>query len=90
VAKYSVFIKPSAVKEIEAVSRKKERQQIMQHIGQLADTPRPPGCQKLSGYDRYRIRQGSYRIVYGIEDEELVVYVVRVAHRKDVYRKAGL
>jgi mRNA interferase RelE/StbE len=90
VAKYSVFIKPSAVKEIEAVSRKKERQQIMQRIGQLADNPRPPGCQKLSGYDRYRIRQGSYRIVYGIEDEELVVYVVRVAHRKDVYRKAGL
>jgi mRNA interferase RelE/StbE len=90
VAKYSVFIKPSAVKEIEALSRKKERQQIMHRIGQLADNPRPPGCQKLSGYDRYRIRQGNYRIVYGIEDEELVVYVVRVAHRKDVYRKAGL
>ena len=89
-AKYSVFIKPSAVKEIEAVSRKKERQQIMQRIGQLADNPRPPGCQKLSGYDRYRIRQGSYRIVYGIEDEEPVVYIVRVAHRKDAYRKAGL
>ena len=85
--KYKVSIKPSAVKEIEAVPRKKERQLIMQRIGQLADNPRPPGCQKLSGYDRYRIRQGSYRIVYGIEDDELVVYIVRVGHRKDIYRK---
>ena len=85
--KYKVSIKPSAVKEIEAVPRKKERQLIMQRIGQLAENPRPPGCQKLSGYDRYRIRQGSYRIVYGIEDDELVVYIVRVGHRKDIYRK---
>ena len=86
-AKYRVGIKPSAVKEIEAIPRKKERQQIIKRIGLLADNPRPAGCTKLSGYDRYRIRQGSYRIVYGIEDDELVVYVVRVGHRKDIYRK---
>ena len=76
--KYKVTIKSSAVKEIEAIPRKKERQQIIKRIGQLADNPRPPGSTKLSGYDRYRIRQGSYRIVYGIEDSELIVYVVKV------------
>ena len=85
-AKYKLVLKPSAVKEIEAVPRKKDRQQIIKRIGMLADNPRPPGCTKLSGYDRYRIRQGPYRIVYGIEDDELVVLVVKVGHRKDVYR----
>ena len=83
---YQIVLKPSAVKEIESVPRKKERQQIIKRIGLLADDPRPHGCSKLSGYDRYRIRQGSYRIVYGIEDDELVVYVVKIGHRKDVYR----
>ena len=84
--RYKVSIKPSAVKEIESVPRKKERQQIIRRIGLLANDPRPPGCKKLSGHDKYRIRQGSYRIVYGIEDEELVVYIVKVGHRKNVYR----
>ena len=84
--KYKIVLKPSAVKEIEAVARKKDRQQIIKRIGLLADNPRRSGCTKLSGYDRYRIRVGSYRIVYGIEDDELVVYVVKVGHRKNVYR----
>jgi len=82
---HNVF-KPSAVKEIESIPRKKDRQRIIQCIGLLADNPRPPGSIKLSGYDRYRIRMGSYRIVYGIEDDALVVYVVKVGHRKVVYR----
>ena len=81
-----IVFKPSAVKDIEAFSRKKDRQQIIKRIGLLSENPRPSGCTKLSGYDRYRIRQGSYRIIYGIEAEELVVYVVKVGHRKDVYR----
>ena len=84
--KYKVVLKPSAVKEIESIPRKKDRQRIVQRIGLLADNPRPPGSTKLSGYDRYRIRMGAYRIVYGIEDDTLVVYVVKVGHRKDVYR----
>ena len=84
--RYHIVFKPSAVKEIEAISGKKQRQLIIKRIGQLATNPRPPGCTKISGYDRYRIRQDSYRIVYGIEDDELVVYVVRVGHRKEVYR----
>jgi mRNA interferase RelE/StbE len=74
------------VKEIEAVPRKKDRQRIVKRIEQLGDEPRPAGCQKLSGHDRYRIRQGQYRIVYGVEDDKLIVYVVKVGHRKDVYR----
>jgi len=85
VEKYRVSIKRSAVKEIEATPQKKERQRIIRRIGQLADDPRPVGAKKLSGHDRYRIRQGNYRIVYGIADKELTVTVVKVGHRKDVY-----
>jgi mRNA interferase RelE/StbE len=86
VEKYRVSIKRSAVKEIEAIPQKKERQRIIRRIGHLADNPRPPGSRKLSGHDRYRLRQGAYRIVYSIDDEEIVVVVVKVGHRKDVYR----
>jgi mRNA interferase RelE/StbE len=88
VEKYRVSIKRSAVKEIEAIPQKKERQRIIRRIGQLADDPRPTGSKKLSGHNRYRIRQGTYRIVYGIEDKELVVIVVKAGHRKDIYRGA--
>ena len=84
--KYKVLIKPSAVKEIEAIPQKKIRQQIVRRIQQLTKNPRPAGVVKLSGRNRYRIRQGVYRIVYSVEDEALVVYVVKVGHRKDVYR----
>jgi len=88
VEKYRVSIKRSAVKEIEAIPQKKERQRIIRRIGQLASDPRPPGSKKLSGHDKYRIRQGAYRIVYSIEDKELIVVVVKVGHRKNVYRGA--
>lgn len=86
--KYKVFIKPSAVSEIEAIGQKKIRQQIVRRIEDLATDPRPNGSKKLSGHDRYRIRQGVYRIVYAVEDDKLVVYIVKVGHRKDVYRGA--
>jgi mRNA interferase RelE/StbE len=87
VASYRVLIKPSAAKEIEAVDRKRDRQRIVASILALADDPRPAGCEKLAGQtDRYRIRIGRIRVVYSIGDDELVVLVVRVAHRKDVYR----
>ncbi|MGB6930500.1 MAG: type II toxin-antitoxin system RelE/ParE family toxin [Syntrophobacteria bacterium] len=85
-AKYRILIKPSAVKEIEAISPKKDRQRIVGRITKLTDNPRPPGCEKLSGQEKYRIRQGRYRIVYSIEDQDLIVYVVKIGHRKDVYR----
>ena len=85
--RYSILIKPSAVKEIEAIPLKKVRRRIVERIGDLAENPRPPGCEKLSGQDKYRLRQGRYRILYSIEDKDLLVYVVKVAHRKDVYRQ---
>lgn len=84
--KYKVLIKPSAVKELENIPRKKDRQRIVERISTLADDPRPHGSQKLSGNDRFRLRQGSYRIIYSIEDDALIVYVIKVGHRKDVYR----
>ena len=90
-AKYKILIKPSATQEIESIRNKKDRQRIVRRIRILAESPRPPGCEKLSGYqNRYRIRQGVYRIVYAVEDAALVVYVVKVGHRKEVYRKGAL
>ena len=86
--KYKVSIKRSAVKEIEAIPQKKERQRIIRRIGQLANQPRPPSSKKLSGHNKYRIRQGAHRIIYGIEDKELTIVVVKVGKRKDVYRGA--
>jgi len=87
VASYSVLIKPSAAREIEAVDQKKDRQCIVARILALAEEPRPIGCEKLAGHsDRYRVRVGRYRIVYSIADAELLVLVVRVADRKNVYR----
>ena len=85
-ARFEVLIKLSAAKELESLPRKKDRQRVADRIRGLADDPRPPGCQKLSGRDRYRIRQGVYRIVYSIQDKQLIVVVVKVGHRKDVYR----
>jgi len=87
VASYRVLIKPSAAREIEAVDQKRDRQRIVARILALADEPRPPGSEKLAGEDnRYRVRVGRFRVVYSIADDELLVFVVRVAHRKDVYR----
>ena len=81
-ASYKLFIKRSAAKELESVGSKKNRRRLVAKIRSLAIEPRPPGSQKLSGAEKYRIRQGSYRIVYLIEDDRLVVTVVRVAHRR--------
>jgi mRNA interferase RelE/StbE len=87
VAAYRVLIKSSAAREIEAVGQKKDRQRIVTAIRALAEEPRPTGSQKLTGEtDRYRIRIGSYRIIYSIEDSDLIVLIVRIAHRKEVYR----
>ncbi len=85
-ARYKLRIKKSAAKELEAISRKSDRKRIVSRIEALADNPRPDGCKKLSGSERYRIRQGPYRIVYAIEDEQLVVYVIKIGDRKSVYR----
>jgi len=86
VAKYSIRIKKSARKELEAVANKKDRQRIVRRIQSLAGDPRPKGAKKLSGFERYRIRQGNYRILYTIRDTELVIYIIRIGDRKNVYR----
>lgn len=85
-AKYKLRIKKSAAKELEAIPRKSDRRRIVSRIEALAENPRPNGCRKLSGSERYRIRQGPYRVVYAIEDDQLVVYVVKIGARKSVYR----
>jgi mRNA interferase RelE/StbE len=86
VASCRVVIKRSAAKELAAIGSRDDRRRIVAKIRLLADDPRPPGCQKLSGAEKYRVRQGKYRIVYSIEDDRLVVIVVRVAHRREEYR----
>jgi mRNA interferase RelE/StbE len=85
VASYRVLIKHSAAKELEGLELK-DRQRVVERIRGLATDPRPPGCEKLSGEDRYRIRQGDLRIVYEIADQELTVTVFKIGHRRDVYR----
>jgi len=86
VASYKLLIKPSAAKEIESAP-KKDRLRIIQRIQDLSTDPLPPGSEKLSGHDdKYRVRQGTYRIVYTISDVGLVVCIVKVGHRKEVYR----
>ena len=85
-ASYRIEIKRSAVKELEAIPAK-DRRRITTTIQALAGNPRPAGCEKLSGQDRYRIRQGNYRILYTIEDDVLVVTVIKIGDRRDVYRE---
>jgi len=86
VANYKIFIKPSAAKELKRIPQK-ELKRITSKIQTLSEEPRPHGCEKLSAQERYRLRQGNYRIVYSIEDDKLIVYVVKIAHRRDVYKK---
>lgn len=85
-ANYSILIKRSAQKEIEAVGSKRDRQRIVKRIQGLASDPRPIGCEKLSGSSYLRVRQGRYRIVYEVQDNELIVHVIKVGHRREVYR----
>lgn len=77
--------KPSAAKDIESLPRK-DRQRVVAKIQSLMTDPRPSGCIKLNGHEQYRVRQGDYRILYEIHDRALVISVVKVDHRRDVYR----
>ena len=84
-ASYRLLIKPSAVKELEAVPRR-DRRRLAMRMRDLAEQPRPPGAEKLSGHDLYRVRQGNYRVLYEIVDRDLTVPVVKIGRRRDVYR----
>ena len=84
-AVYSLFFKDSVRKDLASIP-KNDLQRIIEQIGSLAENPRPIGCEKLSGQEKYRLRQGNYRIIYSIQDTQLTVWVVKVGHRREVYR----
>ena len=84
-ALYRVIVKESVSKDLKKIP-KKDVIRILSAIRTLAENPRPPQSKKLSGQDRYRLRQGSYRILYSIEDDLLIVCVVKVGNRRDVYQ----
>ena len=86
-AEYKLLIKASATKDLEVAGTKIDRQRIVKRIQALAANPRAHGTEKLAGYaDRYRVRQGSYRIIYLVDDGRREVTIFKIAHRKDVYR----
>lgn len=82
---YKIVIKQSVAKDLRPIPNKYVKR-ILQRIEQLAQDPRPPGSEKLSGEEKYRVRQGNYRILYTIEDEILTVFIVKIGHRRDVYQ----
>ncbi len=84
-AGYEIFFRESVWKELKKIP-KADLKKILSRIEQLGNDPRPKGCEKLTGLELYRIRQGNYRIVYSIQDNELTIWVVKVGNRKDVYR----
>jgi len=86
VASYKLLIKPSASKELEALPRK-DRSRIAAKIESLADNSRPPGSEKISGEEKYRLRQGDYRVLYSIQDASMTVTIVKIGHRREVYRR---
>ena len=83
---YEVRIRASAEKELRAIGHRADQQRLVERIEALGHDPRPPGCVKLTGANAYRVRQGRYRIVYTVADAVLTVEVVRIGHRRDVYR----
>jgi mRNA interferase RelE/StbE len=85
VANYRLLIKPSAVKELEAIPTK-DRRRLVTRLEGLAANPHPPGSEKLAGHDLYRVRQGNYRVLYSVHARELIVLVIKVGHRREVYR----
>ena len=84
-AAYKIFFKKSVWKDFKSIPDK-DLTKILECIKSLGENPRPPGCKKLTGQEKYRLRQGHYRILYSIQDEELTVWIVKVGHRKNVYR----
>ena len=84
-AKYEILFRPSVAKDTRQIPRG-ELKRILKRIDALRADPHPPGSVKLSGRDYYRIRQGDYRIIYEIIDFRLIVVVIKIGHRRDVYK----
>ena len=85
-ASYRLRFRQSVARDLRPIP-KPDVQRILRRVDALTNEPRPPGCEKLSGQERYRVRQGNYRILYEIIDDELVVTVVKIGHRRHVYRR---
>lgn len=84
-ASYRLLIKPSAAKELQALPTN-DRKRVVTKIQGLASDPRPPGTEKLSGEEKYRLRQGDYRVLYSVDDSQKILVIVKIGHRRDVYR----
>ncbi len=84
-ARYELRIRTSVAKDLRAIPQADVRR-ILARIETLRDNPRPPGAEKLSAREQYRLRQGNYRILYSVADAELIIEIVKVGHRRDVYR----
>ena len=85
-ANYKIYFRKSAAKELRKLPNPTLKK-VIKRVEALAIDPRPVGCEKLTGQEFYRIRQGNYRIVYSIQDDELTVWVVKISHRKDIYKR---
>jgi mRNA interferase RelE/StbE len=85
-AKYRIQFKNSVAKDLRNFPKKDVRK-ILRKIDALAEDPRPLGAKKLTGSDYYRVRQGAYRIVYEVVDDALIVYIIKTAHRSNIYRQ---
>ena len=84
---YAILIKASAAKELDAIDSKAMRLRIVELIQSLATDPRPSACKKLAGRDgTFRVRAGDYRVVYTVNDREIVVTVIKIGHRREIYR----
>ena len=82
---YKIGFRASAEKELRKLPTA-DLARLIERISALAGNPRPQGCQKLSAEEKYRIRQGDYRIVFSVDDREKAVLIVKIGHRKDIYR----
>ena len=84
-ARFELRFKPSVVKDLRGIP-KIEVRRLLTRIEALRNNPRPPGCEKLTGGELYRIRQGLYRVIYSVDDEDVLIEVIKVGHRREVYR----
>jgi mRNA interferase RelE/StbE len=85
VEKYRILIKSSATQELDHIP-KRDLGRVVKQIQNLSEAPRPSRCERLSGEEKYRVRQGKHRVVYSVDDESREVFVVKIGHRREVYR----
>ena len=85
-ARYELLYLPSIAKDLRGLPKADVRR-ILARAEQLREDPYPPNSLKLEGGDRYRVRQGDYRILYSVDDGRVIIYIIKIGHRRDVYRR---